>query len=304
MVGLSTVRNQTLYETIEELATKEHYPIDELCILAKISRASYYKWLNKEKSESELKNEELLVLIKQIHAKHPEMGYRRIRDELEYHYKIRVNDKRVQRIMRYQAIKSNLKYRRPGCTKAANNPAYTAENILNRDFHADKPNEKWVTDVSEFKYTESDGSVHKLYLSAILDLCDRRPVSFVIGEQNNNQLVFETLDAAIAANPGAHPLIHSDRGFQYTSQGFHERIKAAEMRQSMSRVGHCTDNGAMEGFWGIVKREMYYGRRYAGKQELVDAITNYLDYYANDRPQRKLSVLTPMEYHYQCLSAA
>lgn len=259
--------------------------------------------MNREKGENEIKNEEIAELIKQIHEEHPEMGYRRIRDELAYQYEIEVNDKRVQRITRYYGIKSNLKYRTQGCTKAASNPVYTAENILNRDFHADKPNEKWATDVTEFKYTEEDGSVHKLYLSAILDLCDRRPVSFVIDEHNNNQLVFDTFDAAVAANPGAHPLFHSDRGFQYTSQGFHQRIEEAEITQSMSRVGHCIDNGAMEGFWGIMKREMYYGKRYVGKQELIDAITNYLDYYANRRPQRKLSVLSPMEYHYKCLAA-
>lgn len=135
--------------------------------------------------------------------------------------------------------------------QASRNPAYIAENILNREFEAERPNEKWVTDVTEFKYGISFDCVHKLYLSAILDLCDRRPVAYVISERNNNKLVFDTFEKAVAANPDAHPLFHSDRGFQYTTREFHHKLENAGMIQSMSRVAHCTDNGPMEGFWGI-----------------------------------------------------
>ena len=102
--------------------------------------------------------------------------------------------------------------------------------------------------------------VHKLYLSAILDLCDRRIVSYVLSERNDNPLVYKTFDKAVKANPDAHPLFHSDRGFQYTSRAFHHKLQQAGMAQSMSRVAHCIDNGPMEGFWGILKRERYYGR--------------------------------------------
>ena len=121
-------------------------------------------------------------------------------------------------------------------------PEITAENILNRDFYAAKPNEKWLTDVTEFKYYVG-AEVRKIYLSAILDLYDRRIVSYKIGDSNNNLLVFETLDEAVKANPDAHPLFHSDRGFQYTGKIFHSKLIAANMRQSMSRVGRCIDNG-------------------------------------------------------------
>ncbi len=94
------------------------------------------------------------------------------------------------------------------------------------------------------KYKRGEGSyVKKVYLSAILDLCDRRPVAYVIGDSNNNQLVFQTFDKALEANPGAHPLFHSDRGFQYTNKLFRAKIKQAGMTQSMSRVAHCLDNG-------------------------------------------------------------
>ena len=103
-------------------------------------------------------------------------------------------------------IRSNLKSRYNGCTRASNTPAFIAENILNREFKAEHLNEKWVTDVTEFKYGNTLDSVHKVYLSAILDLCDRRPVAYVIGDSNNNALVFETFDKAVKANPGAHPI--------------------------------------------------------------------------------------------------
>ena len=232
------------------------------------------------------------------------MGYRRLNDKLRHDEGIKVNDKRILRICRNRQIRSTLKYRCDGCTRPSKNPAYIADNILNRDFHAEYFNEKWVTDVTEFKYGMSFDHIHKLYLSVILDLCDRRPVAYVISDHNNNKLVFDTFDAAVVANPDAHPIFHSDRGFQYTSRAFHQKLEDAGMIQSMSRVAHCTDNGPMEGFWGILKREMYYNRKYHTREELVQAIMDYIEYYTSARPQRGLGVLTPMEYHEHLLSVA
>lgn len=103
------------------------------------------------------------------------MGYRRLNDKLYHDDKIDVNDKRILRICRKKQIKSTLKHRYDGCTRPSRNPGFIAENVLNRNFHADNPNEKWVTDVTEFKYGTSFDDIHKLYLSVILDLCDRRP---------------------------------------------------------------------------------------------------------------------------------
>ena len=120
-------------------------------------------------------------------------------------------------------------------------------------------------------------------------------------KQYNNPLVFDTFDKAVAANPGATPLLHSDRGYQYTSKAFRRRILAAGMTQSMSRVARCIDNGPMEGFWGLMKREMYYGKKYKTKEELMLAIEKYIDYYTNKRVQRNLGVLTPLEFHEQKL---
>lgn len=120
-------------------------------------------------------------------------------------------------------------------------------------------------------------------------------------KQYNNPLVFDTFDKAVATNPGATPLLHSDRGYRYTSKAFRRRILAAGMTQSMSRVARCIDNGPMEGFWGLMKREMYYGKKYKTKEELMLAIEKYIDYYTNKRVQRNLEVLTPLEFHEQKL---
>ena len=146
--------------------------------------------------------------------------------------------------------------------------------------------------------------VHKLYLSDILDLFDRRIVAFVIRNSNDNSLVFDTFRAAVAANPDAHPLFHSDRGYQYTNRAFHHMLEQAGMKQSMSRVAKCIDNGPMEGFWGILKRERYYGKRFTDREALVKMIEDYIEYYNKKRLQRNLGVLTPMEKHEQYLLAA
>jgi transposase InsO family protein len=250
-----------------------------------------------------VENERIAEEIEKIHMKSPDKGYRRIRDDLDRYHGIKANDKRVLRICRKKGIKSTIKYSNNGCTRRAANPQFIAENVLNRDFSAEAPNQKWLTDVTEFKYYVGVEK-RKIYLSAILDLYDRRIVSYVIGDTNNNPLVFDTFDIAIAENFGAKPLCHSDRGFQYTNRVFHAKLEAAGMTQSMSRVGKCIDNGPMEGFWGILKRERYYGRRFTDKNALVRMIEDYIKYYNNKRLQRNLGVLTPMEKHEQYLAVA
>lgn len=272
------------------------------CTILGVSRAAYYRWLSGKKCAREQENEKIAELVEQIHTESPDKGYRRITDDLAHDYDLNVNEKRVLRICRSLDIKSTIKYKNNGCTRQAANPQHIAENHLNRRFRASMPNEKWLTDVTEFKWFEGP-VVHKLYLSAILDLYDRRIVSFVIRDRNDNPLVFDTLDAAIAANPDAHPLFHSDRGFQYTNRIFYNKLQAAEMKQSMSRVGKCIDNGPMEGFWGILKRERYYGRRFTSREKLVSMIEDYIAYYNNRRVQRNLGVLTPMEKHQNYLLA-
>lgn len=241
--------------------------------------------------------------VKSIHEEYPDKGYRRIRDDVDRDYGFPVSDKRILRICRVLGIKSTIKYQNYGCTISDKDPQHIAENILNRDFQATKPNEKWLTDVTEFKYYVG-AEKRKVYLSAILDLYDRRIVSYAIGDFNNIPLVYDTFDKAVEANPEAHPIFHSDRGFQYANNAFHLKLTEHEMTQSMSRVGKCIDNGPMEGFWGILKRERYYKHRFNSREAVVSMIENYIYYYNNKRYQRKLGVLTPIEKHAEYLLAA
>lgn len=273
------------------------------CDILHISRNAYYRWLSGKKPRRQQENDRIGEIAERIHTESSDKGYRRIRDDLERYHGICISDKRMLRICRTKDIKSTIKYANNGCTRNTTNPQYVAENLLNRAFHADKPNEKWLTDVTEFKWYE-ETKVHKVYLSAILDLYDRRVVSYVIRNCNDNSLVYDTFDAAVTANPNAHPLFHSDRGFQYTNRTFHAKLEQSGMTQSMSRVAHCIDNGPMEGFWGILKRERYYGKRFTDRESLVKMIEEYITYYNTKRLQRGLGILTPIEKHEQFYRAA
>ncbi len=273
-----------------------------LCQILHVSRAGYYQWRSGKLSPRTTENKRIADKVKEIHTESPDKGYRRIRDDLERYYDMPLNDKRVRRICQSLGIKSTIKYTSHSCTKRASDPQHIAENILNRKFHAARPNEKWLTDVTEFKYYIGP-AVHKVYLSAILDLFDRRIVAAVIRDTNDNALVYETFGKAVIENPNAHPLLHSDRGFQYTTQVFHDKLAAAGMTQSMSRIGKCIDNGPMEGFWGILKRERYYGRRFSSREDLIQMIENYITYYNSKRLQRGLGVLTPLEKYELAIAA-
>lgn len=297
------MRQANLYISIKVNVEEHGYRTETCCNILHVSRSAYYRWLSGTVGKRTQENERIAEIVEQIHAESPDKGYRRIRDDLERHYDTKISDKRTLRICRGRDIKSTIKYANKGCTRNAPNPQYVAENVLNREFHADKPNEKWLTDVTEFKWYEGIEK-HKVYLSAILDLYDRRIVAFAIRDSNDNPLVYDTFDAAVAANPDAHPLFHSDRGFQYTNRTFHAKLETTGMTQSMSRVAHCIDNGPMEGFWGILKRERYYGRRFTNRDSLVQMIEEYIDYYNSKRLQRNLGILTPLEKHKQFYLAA
>ena len=121
------------------------------------------------------------------------------------------------------------------------------------------------------------------------------------GILTSNKLVFDTFDKAVQENPNAHPMLHSDRGYQYTSRIFHKKLLDAGLTPSMSRVGRCIDNGPMEGFWGILKRECYYGHTFS-RESLFSTIENYIDYYNNRRYQHRLFIQTPMQAHVSAMN--
>lgn len=271
-----------------------------MCKILGVKRANYYKWLHHQKSQRDLENEELAEYIKKYHEKYNGLlGYRMMTDRINRDEHKNYNDKQVYKIMRILGIKSITRPKRRSCTVRKKNN--TADNVLSRDFNATKPNEKWVTDVTEFKYGIYNEK--KLYLSLFLDLYDRSVISYEISDINNNVLVFNTFRKAIEANPNAHPLFHSDGGYQYTSPSFIYMLKEQQMTQSMSRVHCCIDNGPMEGFWAIMKCEMYhYGKHYNTKEELIEAINQWIQYYMHDRYQRRFGVKTPHEVRTKALS--
>lgn len=202
----------------------------------------------------------------------------------------RYNPKRIYRLMKIAGIQSVIRKKRKAYIKST--PQYIAENILNREFTADNPNEKWVTDVTEFKY----GKTSKAYLSAIRDLYDGSIISYVLGGSNNNTLVFETFDKALQVEAKAKPIFHSDRGYQYTSKIFKTKLDNAGMTQSMSCAGKCIDNGPIESFWGTLKSEEYYLNNYDSYEELEKAIEVYIDFYKRVRYLEKLNRLSHFEF--------
>lgn len=246
----------------------------------------------------ETKDKELIACLCALHQdSNGIFGYRRMHIYLKRRYGLTVNKKRIYRLMRALDMQSVIRRKRPSYIRST--PEITAENILNRNFNADNLNEKWLTDVTEFKC--GDGT--KLYLSAILDLKDKCIISYKVGRRNNNLLVFNTFDAAVSKHPDAKPLFHSDRGFQYTSKVFKAKLDAAGMIQSMSRVGRCIDNGPMEAFWGTIKAEMYYLQNFKCYAHLEAAITKYVEFYNNERYSIKLGGLAPAEYREMLLAA-
>lgn len=296
---LGKVRYESKYLAIKHFHTEKGWNIYWMCKQLEISRAAYYKWLHREIPEQEAENAGLAALIREYDERfHHILGYRRMTAWLNHFNHTNYSKNRVHRIMKKLNIHAVIRTKKNKYKRTA--PESTVENKLNRDFYATAPNQKWSTDVTEFKIP---GEKKKLYLSAILDLYDRYPVSYVISSRNDNGLVFKTFDRALASNPDAKPIFHSDRGFQYTSKAFQMKLKTQEMEQSMSRVGHCIDNGPTEGFWGIIKTEMYQMYEITDESSLRFAIKDYIRFYSEERPQDRYQCKTPLEVRTEALSS-
>jgi transposase InsO family protein len=260
-----------------------------------LNRSSYYKWKKRIKPQKELQDQELCALITEYDVSYRHiLGYRRMRLYINRFNHATYSIKYIHRLMRHLNIKSLIRRKRYNYIKVK--PEQVGDNLLNRDFTASHKNEKWLTDVTEFK---AIGCKQKLYLSAIIDLYDTSVVAYKMGLFNNNQLAFATFDEAIHKHPEARPIFHSDRGFQYTSKIFKAKLDEHGMIQSMSRVGKCIDNGPMEAFWGTLKSEEYYLHKYYSIESLQEAIDKYIQFYNTERIQAKLKSLTPLEYRNQ-----
>ncbi|WP_408011265.1 IS3 family transposase [Pseudalkalibacillus sp. A8] len=276
------------YRTIRDLSRT--FPVVLLCEIAGVSKAGFYKWLKRDVPEREKENEYLISLMKREHEKRQGIyGYRRMTIFLNRTIKKAINKKRVLRLMKIAQIKSVIRRKK---VHRKYKPEQIHENVLDRDFKTTKLNEKWVTDVTEMIY----GNGQKAYLSAILDLHENMIIHYEVGKSNNNQLVFKTIQGAILKENPIGTMIHSDRGFQYTSKIFGKMIREAGMIQSMSRVGRCLDNACIEGFFGALKSEKYHLNRYETFTELKEDIDDYMYFYNHERFQENLNNLTPMEY--------
>ena len=298
---------------IDEL--RQRYSLKALLKVSGLKKSTYeyYKsqrhlsaYKRKETEDIKIANQ-----IKAIFDKHKSRyGYRRI--HLELKKTIKINHKKVQRIMR----KNNLKgihpkikyhsYKGDNGIYKNNLLLYSSfdnikqKKVLKRDFKANKPNEKWTTDISEFHIPAG-----KLYLSPILDIFDSSIISYNISTSPNFNQVTEMLNIAFDKYSNLDGLIfHSDQGWQYQMKYYQQRLIDKGIKQSFSRKGNCMDNALMENFFGIMKNEMFYGQEYKYKtlEDLRIAMIEYIDYYNNKRINLKRKGLTPIEYRNQSLN--
>ena len=175
-----------------------------------------------------------------------------------------------------------------------------APNLLNRDFHAEKPNQKWVTDVTEFSLFGE-----KLYLSPILDLHSSDLVSYTISDRPVLSMVTTMLNEAFAKIPdGTNHILHSDQGWQYQHRQYQRMLREKGIRQSMSRKGNCLDNAVIENFFGLLKSELLYLQEFQSMEHFKQELVAYLDYYNNRRIKAKLKGLPPAIHRQQALSVA
>ncbi|MBR5489456.1 MAG: IS3 family transposase [Firmicutes bacterium] len=297
---LGKLRFESKYMAVRHFNEMNGWSIKWMCKSLGISRAAYYKWQNREVPMQERENIKLAELIQEYDKIFGHiLGYRRMTAWINHFNHTAYTTKRVHRIMKKLCIHAVI--RRKKKKYQSSSPEITAENILKRDFSATEPNQKWTTDVTELKVP---GEKKKLYLSAILDLYDRSIVSYAVSSRNDNKLVFDTFDVAIQKNPDAKPIFHSDRGFQYTSKMFQQKLYKQEMIQSMSRVGHCIDNGPTEGLWGIIKTEMYCLYVITDEATLKAAIDNYIHFYNYDRPQERYDWKPPAQVRKDAIEAS
>lgn len=295
--GYKGKKGEVIYRAIKDLHEEKGYKISVMCSILSVKRSGYYKWLNKPAESAQTEEDWICEKIIEIYTSTKGIyGVRRVTQALNIENDCHYNVKRIRRLMRRLGLASVIRRRRRNYIRST--PQVTAENLLDRDFSAELPNQKWLTDVTELKYGNS-----KAYLSAILDLGDNSLVSFVLGHSNNNELVFQTFKLATQDNPDAKPLFHSDRGFQYTSRAFKAMLDDQGCTQSMSRVGRCIDNGPMESFWGTLKCEMYYLNQFSTYEELAAAVEEYIYFYNNKRYQAKYKGLAPLQVRNQALVA-
>lgn len=265
---------------------KNKFPILLMCQFFEVSRSGYYAYLKRKLKPD--KDEQLASAIRQCQDKtNSTYGYRRIGIWLE-RQGLRINHKAVLRVMNKYGLLSQIRRRRK--YRYMGEQLHRYENLLNRNFSAVKPNEKWVTDIS---YIHTKQGV--LYLSMIRDLFDNSIVAFKTGTDQTVNLVLNTIKMAREKEMVTAELqLHSDQGFQYTSQGYFNLTKVYGITPSMSRRGNCYDNAMAENFFSILKAECINRYKPRTLDEAKLLIEKYIYFYNNERIQLKTK-LTPLE---------
>ena len=257
-----------------------------------MARSSFYYYQKHTKLPDKYKD--IKELIKSIYHKNKgRYGYRRITDELQ-NKGIIINHKTVLRLMKLLGLKSIIRIKKYKSYKGEQGKI--APNILERNFKAQAPNQKWATDITEFNV-----SGQKLYLSPIIDLYNQEIISYELTERPVFNQVVTMLKKAFKKIPNNTNLtLHSDQGWQYQMKQYQYLLKEKGILQSMSRKGNCLDNAIIENFFGILKSEMFYIQKFKSIEELKKEIKEYINYYNNERIKSNLNKMSPIQYraHY------
>ena len=268
---------------------KDKYSISDMCRVLGVSRSGYYGFV--KRMDKPAKDLELSELIRECQQETRQTyGYRRVAIWLE-RKGIHHNPKTILRVMNKYSLLSVVRRRRY-CNYSQALHRY--DNLLNRDFHADRPNQKWVTDISYIRTSQGF-----LYLSVIRDLYDRSIVAYKTSTVQNINLVLNTIKAAkIKEKVTGELQLHSDQGFQYTSQGYFKLTQSYNITPSMSRRGNPYDNALAENFFSILKTECIYRTKIKTFAEARQLIDDYIYFYNHQRIQFKTK-LTPLELRSQ-----
>ena len=279
---------------IEKL--RPEYPLSDLLSVAGLPRATYYYHAKQQKRPDKygVEKERIIAIF---HENKGRYGYRRITLELRNRGDT-LNHKTVQRLMKELGLVCWVRMKKYRSYKGK--VGEIAPNLLERDFVALKPNQKWVTDVTQFHLFGQ-----KLYLSTLLDLHSQDIVSYTISDRPFLSMVKEMLDKAFERiADGTGLILHSDQGWQYQHKQYQRLLRRKGIRQSMSRKGNCLDNAVMENFFGHLKSELLYLQDFTSIEHFKAELVDYLDYYNNSRIKAKLNGLTPALHRLQALEAA
>ncbi|EJL6624051.1 IS3 family transposase [Vibrio cholerae] len=275
---------------------RQHHKLSTLLYIAELPRSTFY-WQVKSMAKKSPYESEAQRVKELFHHHKGRYGYRRITLALRREG-CQLNHKTVLKLMRQQSLASNLRNKKYRSYKGTYGKV--APNRLERNFHAKAPNQKWVTDVTEFKLKGK-----KLYLSPVLDLYNSEVIAWNMETHPNMNLVTKMLDDALGKlQPGESPILHSDQGWQYQMVGYQSKLEAVDVKQSMSRKGNCLDNAVVENFFGLLKSEYWFNEEYEDTDQLRNAIDEYIHYYNHERIKVKLNGLSPVEFRTQTMIAA